>query len=87
MSIFEIALGVALSGFLIVLVFGLLTGRIPWRASGCCCPADPSIDRRMSTAAMDTSPSSDDDRSPTGRACGDAHREKASARDGAPELS
>ena len=43
MSIFEIALGVALSGFLIVLVFGLLTGRIPWRASGCCCPADPSM--------------------------------------------
>jgi len=54
-GIVKIAVGVAVGSFLIVLVFGLLTRRIPWRVSGCCCPADPSMDRRIS-AASDNSP-------------------------------
>jgi hypothetical protein len=49
----EIAVGVALISFLSVLVFGLVTGRIPWRANGCCCPADPAQDRRMTAAGID----------------------------------
>jgi len=49
----EIAVGVALISFLSVLVFGLVTGRVPWRVSGCCCPADPAKDRRMTAAGID----------------------------------
>ena len=65
MALVEIALGVALSVFLIALVFGLLTDKIPWRVSGCCCPADPSMDRRMSTPDINLSVPSNDEPSPS----------------------
>ena len=42
-------LGVVLAGFLITLVFGLVTGRIAWRQQGCC-PADSDDDLRMRTS-------------------------------------
>ena len=47
MAVVEVVVGVTLTAFLGTLVFGLLTGRIPWRVSGCCCPPDPSLDLRM----------------------------------------
>lgn len=43
-------LGVLAGGVLAVLVFGLVTGRIPWRTRGCCCPVDPADDVRMRDA-------------------------------------
>jgi hypothetical protein len=54
MTLVEIAVGVALFAFLGVLAFGLLTSRIPWRVSGCCCPADPAQDLRMRGAGTAT---------------------------------
>jgi len=42
-------IGVVLTGFVVVLVFGLVTGRIEWRQQGCC-PADPDDDLRMRTS-------------------------------------
>ena len=39
-------LGAVLVGFLAVLIFGLVTGRIDWRQQGCC-DADPAKDARM----------------------------------------
>lgn len=42
-----IVLGVLAIGFLAVLLFGLVTGRIDWRQQGCCAPADPADDLRM----------------------------------------
>ncbi len=41
--------GTVVVGFLAVLVFGLLTGRIDWRQQGCCA-ADPAKDARMTVA-------------------------------------
>ena len=41
-----VLLGAVLVGFLAVLIFGLVTGRIDWRQQGCC-DADPSNDGRM----------------------------------------
>jgi hypothetical protein len=38
--------GVVVAGFLAVLLFGLLTGRIDWRQQACC-QADPDKDGRM----------------------------------------
>jgi hypothetical protein len=38
--------GVVVAGFLAVLLFGLLTGRIEWRQQACC-QADPDKDGRM----------------------------------------
>lgn len=42
-----IVLGALAIGFLAVLLFGLVTGRIDWRQQGCCAPADPADDLRM----------------------------------------
>lgn len=42
----QAVIGVVLVGFVSTLVFGLATGRIPWRQQGCC-PADPERDLRM----------------------------------------
>ena len=42
----QVLIGVVLVGFVAVLVFGLVTGRIDWRQQGCC-PADPADDLRM----------------------------------------
>ena len=41
-----VLLGAVLVGFLAVLIFGLVTGRIDWRQQGCC-DADPAKDARM----------------------------------------
>ena len=38
--------GVVVAGFLAVLLFGLVTGRIEWRQQACC-QADPEKDWRM----------------------------------------
>lgn len=43
-------LGGAAVAMLVMLAFGLVTGRIDWRAQGCCCPADPAKDLRMRDA-------------------------------------
>lgn len=40
-------LGLVVAAFLVTLIFGLVTGRIPWRQQACCCPADPADDARM----------------------------------------
>ncbi|MFL6070959.1 MAG: hypothetical protein ACJ72Y_06715 [Actinomycetes bacterium] len=48
MTAVELVVGLVLTAFLGTLAFGLLTGRIPWRVNGCCCPPDPSQDLRMS---------------------------------------
>ena len=42
--------GLVVVGFLVTLIFGLVTGRIAWRQQGCCCPADPAKDARMRAA-------------------------------------
>jgi hypothetical protein len=47
MAVVELVVALALGSFLVTLVFGLVTGRIPWRVNGCCCPADASKDLRM----------------------------------------
>jgi hypothetical protein len=44
-----VLLGAVLVGFLGVLIFGLVTGRIEWRQQGCC-DADPTKDARMNVA-------------------------------------
>lgn len=46
----------ALIGFLVVVAYGLVTGRLDRRAEGCC-PADPQRDLRMrrDPDALDTS--------------------------------
>ncbi|MDA8435800.1 MAG: hypothetical protein M0Z98_07425 [Actinomycetales bacterium] len=41
-----VLLGAVLVGFLVVLIFGLVTGRIDWRQQGCC-DANPANDGRM----------------------------------------
>jgi hypothetical protein len=41
-------LGGAVALFLVLLVYGGLTGRVRLR-NGCCCPADPERDLRMRT--------------------------------------
>lgn len=50
MSPIQLLVGLVVAGFLAVLAFGLLTGRIAWRQQGCCCPADPALDPRMRSA-------------------------------------
>ena len=42
----EALLGLVVAGFLVTLIFGLITGRIAWRQQGCC-SADPAKDARM----------------------------------------
>lgn len=42
----QLLVGVVVGGFLAVLIFGLVTGRIDWRQQGCC-EADPAKDARM----------------------------------------
>lgn len=44
----EYLLGGIVALFLLVLVYGALTGRVRAR-DGCCCPADPDRDLRMRT--------------------------------------
>lgn len=39
--------GLAAAGLVVGVVFGLVSGRMDWRAQGCCCPADPAKDLRM----------------------------------------
>ena len=51
MAAVELVVGLVLTAFIGTLVFGLLTGRIPWRVNGCCCPPDPSHDLRMSSGS------------------------------------
>ena len=46
----QLLLGLIVAGFLAVLIFGLVTGRIAWRQQACCCPADPAKDARMRAA-------------------------------------
>ena len=46
----QVMLGLVVAGFLVTLIFGLVTGRIAWRQEACCCPADPAKDARMRTA-------------------------------------
>ena len=46
----QVVLGLVVAGFLVTLIFGLVTGRIAWRQEACCCPADPAKDARMRTA-------------------------------------
>ncbi len=41
-------LGIVVGGFLVALVFGLVTGRIDWRQQGCCA-ANPDEDLRLRT--------------------------------------
>lgn len=48
MSVVQAVVGLVVGGFLVVLAFGLLTGRIDWRQQGCCA-ADPDDDMRMRT--------------------------------------
>jgi hypothetical protein len=37
-AVIELVLGLVVAGFLAMLLFGLATGRINWRAEGCCAP-------------------------------------------------
>lgn len=53
MSVLQIVMGLAVGGFLAVLAYGLITGRIDWRQQGCC-PADPDHDARMRTTTGTT---------------------------------
>lgn len=46
MNAVQLLVGLVVGGFLTVLVFGLVTGRIDWRQQGCC-DADPAKDARM----------------------------------------
>lgn len=39
--------GIAAAGVIVAVVVGLATGRMDWRAQGCCAPADPAKDLRM----------------------------------------
>jgi hypothetical protein len=48
--VIQVVLGLVVAGFLVTLIFGLVTGRIAWRQEACCCPADPAKDARMRTA-------------------------------------
>jgi len=48
--VIQVMLGLVVAGFLVTLIFGLVTGRIAWRQEACCCPADPAKDARMRTA-------------------------------------
>lgn len=47
MAVIAWLIGVAAIGVIVGVGFGLLTGRLDWRAQGCCCPADPAKDLRM----------------------------------------
>ena len=49
----EVLAGAVVLGFLAVLAFGLVTGRIPWRQQACCTVADPARDKRMRDALAD----------------------------------
>lgn len=48
MNPIQALIGLAVVGFLLTLVYGLVTGRIAWRQQGCCA-ADPALDARMRT--------------------------------------
>jgi len=48
--VIQVVLGLVVAGFLVTLIFGLVTGRIAWRQQACCCPADPAKDARMRAA-------------------------------------
>lgn len=51
MNPIQALVGLAVIGFLLTLVYGLITGRVAWRQQGCC-PADPAQDARMRTDEM-----------------------------------
>jgi hypothetical protein len=48
-TVVQVLVGLAVGGFLLTLLFALVTGRVAWRQTGCCA-ADPRDDARIAAA-------------------------------------